>query len=129
LAEIALAARPAGCELLSLEGVVLPGAGRRPVLRLIEANLRPAGASQVALAAQTVAATAGVALRGYWAGNVAVASGESTATLLAGLRCRAEAAGHRVTVLGRETSDTAKILLYSATADTADLVRWVHAHV
>lgn len=118
LAEIALAARPAGCELLSLEGFVLAGGeggngaghGDGLEVKLIEANLRLAGMSQLYLAARAVAAAlAPDDDGGYLVGNVAVPPGQENGEVLDGLRKRA--AGRPVMLLGRERADSAKILV------------------
>ncbi|HEY1620361.1 MAG TPA: hypothetical protein VGG25_22245 [Streptosporangiaceae bacterium] len=110
LAEVALAAAPAGCELLSLEGFLL-GDGE-PEVRLIEANLRLAGMSQLLLAARAASGALGPSCSGdYLVGNVAVAPGESNGEVLLRLRAMADARGRRVLMLGRERPDSAKIVV------------------
>lgn len=117
LAEIALAARPPGCELLSLEGFVLSGDG--PRIRLIEANLRLAGMSQTFLASRAVAAAAGLgSAADYLVGNMPVDPRETNREVLLRLR-RAAADGREVMLLGRENQDTAKVLTFPAAVPTA----------
>ncbi len=114
LAEIALAAAPAGCELLSLEGFLLGDSDGEPELRLIEANLRLAGMSQLLLAARAAGGALGPSCSGdYLVGNVAVPPGETNGEVVARLRGLADADGRRVVMLGRERPDSAKIVVLS----------------
>lgn len=113
LAEIALAARPPRCELLSLEGFVLSGNEHR--IRLIEANLRLAGMSQIFLASRAVASGAGLSgAADYLVGNVPVAPRETNRDVLMRLRHNAAADSREAMILGRETPGTAKILTFPA---------------
>lgn len=113
LAEVALAARPPKCELLSLEGFVLSGNEHR--IRLIEANLRLAGMSQIFLAYRAVVSGTGLSSAAdYLVGNVPVAPRETNRDVLLRLRHVAAADNREVMILGRETPGTAKILTFPA---------------
>jgi hypothetical protein len=114
LAEIALAAAPAGCELLSLEGFLLADGGSdgEPEVRLIEANLRLAGMSQLLLAARAAGGALGPSCSGdYLVGNVSVPPGETNGEVMARLRGLADARGRRMVMLGRERPDSAKVVV------------------
>jgi hypothetical protein len=127
LARVALLARPPGCELLSLEGFLLgPESGAR--IRLVEANLRLAGASQLALVAHRVAAARGLRRPArHWVGNLSVPASEPSSALVRRLQ-RVVGSDRTVLVVGRRHAGEAKVLVVGEADDAAELGRRIVAH-
>jgi len=126
LAQAAVLARPPGCELLSLEGFLLESSsGAR--IRLVEANLRLAGASQLALVAHRVAVARGMRTpTRHWVANLPVRPSEPSSALVRRLQ-RVVGSDRAVLVVGRRHAGEAKVMVVGAAEDAAELGRGIAA--